>query len=171
MRIISTKTTVEYIDQIDREPFNAKTAPSPGMVGKPNPAGTPLPGATVWLFRGLTSMEEGALADSVVDFGKTRVTQADSENAAVDMAMTFSMSKQTRNRVRLSLKGWRGLILVDEEGNETQPEYTEESFTLAGQEFKGAPGAIMDILDHELLKRMQAFSRTLSSVEPGAGKP
>lgn len=179
MRLMSTKQNATYIDTIDRAKHTEETVPNDHdgkprteLIGTPNDAGEPVPGHTVWYFRGLTSAEEGTLTDAMFDFGKTSVTGADGNNAKVDVGMSISPSTNRRSRVRLALVGWENLYgeETDGDGNPLPIEYKAEPFDLLGQRFTGAPGAVLDMIPQAVLTRMDRFVKGLSSVEPGTGE-
>lgn len=176
MRLMSVKASAVYIDQIDREPYGKKDKVPDNLLGKPNPQGRPVKGATKWFFRGLTSAEEGALTDSMFDLGSTKVSpSANEEDVKVDMAMSISPSTNRRHRVQLALTGWEGLCVFvhndDPDTPDTQAvEYSTSTVQLGPQSFEGASDDVIDMLPQDVLRRMEAFVRTLSSVEAGEGK-
>jgi len=162
MRLKSANAVIPYIDQVDREG------------GDPN--GKPLNGATTWKLRPLTVSMEGAITDDMVDLGRTTFKPTNNgETAEADVKMTVSASKMKINRVRLGIVGWEGLY-VDAEGADaedadafTELPFTLETVVVGGQEFKGAPGAVIDMLDKHLLDRIDRKIKELSGVQPGMG--
>lgn len=178
MRLMSTKATRTYIDVIDRAPYTEDTVPldaegnkRTALIGRPNPEGEPVEGATVWHFRGLTSGEEGALTDAMFDMGGTTVDNQGPADAKVNVGMRVSPSKNRRHRIQLALAGWDGLYGEDgEDGNPTLIEYVAEKVTVGGQQFTGAPGAVLDMIPGDMQARMDKFVRGISAVEPGTGE-
>ena len=171
MRLMNTASHIRYVHPSEREP---DTIPHPDDSGKPladrrvipNPnAGQPLPGATVWLLRALTSREEGALQDAIYDLSRARARQDSGGEAQVDMNIAITPSSLRRNRVRMGLVGWENLHSADG----SPIEYVAEELTLGVRTYKAAPDSVIDMMPITLIAALAAQIERISSITPAEG--
>ena len=173
MRLKSPKARSKYVDLLEREPYTKDDAPEQSMIGRQNPNGNPIKGATTWYFRGLTSGEEAMITDAMIDLGNTTAAADKSgKNVKLNTSMSISPSKARDLRVRMALTGWDNLAMVDPDDPENliALEFEAETFEINGTEVEGAPQQVLDMLDRKILQRMSEFARSLTEVEPGMGE-
>lgn len=168
MRLMNSAASTAYVHPSEREPDTIPSDAVNAAVGDtmPNPnAGKAKPGGTTWMIRGLTSREDGALQDSIVDMSRASAQQGKDGEMKVNMGMIISPSTLRRNRVRLGIVGWDTLQSHDG----TEIPFTQEDMVLGAKTFKAVPEWIMDLMPQSLISALAGEVERNSTVTPTEG--